>query len=559
MKSAAGGGPFKNATDEDNQRMIYAAMTTYLDDNIKYLTEAWKAKDGGAMWKNTLVLFFSDNGGPLYGTTGGNNFPMRGGKYSEFEGGVRVNAFVSGGLIPTSKRGTISQGLVAIADVYTTLCALAGADPTDHTAAAAGLPAVDGIDFSPMLLDETVEVSDSKRTEIQLMPLSGGDLNGLDAYDVMLAMWTAEQALRGRAAAAYDVYPNATCKNDNSNRIALLAGVNTIEACEANCTALAACLQFQWKRVVAAGKSHKCTLFKTAGPAHVTKNADAYACGCKGTCPGAPPPSPGPGPGPKPPKVPTCWKVDSCGIPKSPNGSMHKGVTNIDCCDMCDKAPNGTCQAAWFIQDPKPGYTEEYSLAKHIAEIERNAYRPNGIVRSGGGGVGSGTTVGTCIFKPRFDVKDQIIAKDGTCFFPSRENPPPVPIIHGTGGLIIGNMKILTGDDISMSIFTGPQYPNVSTPYGKPGAKVQVPGFACSTPLRRACLFNVSADPTEHHDLSAEQPDVVHQMLNLLVNRSRTAYNPDRGVFQEQACIQGKGPWRGFYGPWLELESLPTA
>lgn len=39
------------------------------------------------MWNNTLLWFVSDNGGPIY--AGGNNFPMRGGKYSEFEGGVR--------------------------------------------------------------------------------------------------------------------------------------------------------------------------------------------------------------------------------------------------------------------------------------------------------------------------------------------------------------------------------------------------------------------------------------------------------------------------------------
>ena len=55
-KSKAGGGPFNNATDQDTMRMTYSAMCTYLDDNINALTKAWKAKDGGAMWANTLVL-----------------------------------------------------------------------------------------------------------------------------------------------------------------------------------------------------------------------------------------------------------------------------------------------------------------------------------------------------------------------------------------------------------------------------------------------------------------------------------------------------------------------
>ena len=41
----------------------------------------------------------------------------QGGKYSEFEGGVRVAAFVSGGAIPASKRGLRSEALGSIADV----------------------------------------------------------------------------------------------------------------------------------------------------------------------------------------------------------------------------------------------------------------------------------------------------------------------------------------------------------------------------------------------------------------------------------------------------------
>ena len=44
-----------------------------------------------------------------------NNCPLRGGKYSDFEGGVRVVSFVSGGLIPEKRRGISLNGSMHIA------------------------------------------------------------------------------------------------------------------------------------------------------------------------------------------------------------------------------------------------------------------------------------------------------------------------------------------------------------------------------------------------------------------------------------------------------------
>ena len=63
-------------------------------------------------------VFSSDNGGPVYfgGSAGANNFPMRGGKTSNYQGGIRVNAFASGGLIPSAMRGKKLEGLGAVWD-----------------------------------------------------------------------------------------------------------------------------------------------------------------------------------------------------------------------------------------------------------------------------------------------------------------------------------------------------------------------------------------------------------------------------------------------------------
>ena len=134
-----------------HQRQVYHAMVAFADAAVANVTAALKAKPG--MWENTLVVFSSDNGGWISknGTAGGNNWPLTGGKYNNWEGGIRMNAFASGGFVPAARRGTKHEGLVAVWDWYSTFAALAGVDRTDHRAAAAGLPPVDGFDLTGIL------------------------------------------------------------------------------------------------------------------------------------------------------------------------------------------------------------------------------------------------------------------------------------------------------------------------------------------------------------------------------------------------------------------------
>jgi arylsulfatase B len=154
----------KFAFIDDPRRQFYAAMVNYIDEAIGNVTAALAAK---GMWNDTLLWLWADNGGPIQGNgaDGANNWPLRGGKYSNFQGGVRANCFVSGGAVPAAVRGTPVDGLVSIADVYTTLCGLAGVDPTDDRAAGAGLPPVDGLDVWPLLSGAN---GTSPRTEVPL-------------------------------------------------------------------------------------------------------------------------------------------------------------------------------------------------------------------------------------------------------------------------------------------------------------------------------------------------------------------------------------------------------
>ena len=148
--------------DGMDQRRNYAAMVKYMDDNVGVIVEALKEK---GMWDDLLLIFLSDNGGPIYFLGGANNWPLKGGKMSDWEGGVRVNAFVSGGFVPENVRNTTVDSYVHVADWYTTLCGIAGVDPTDTEAAAVGLPAVDGKDI---WADVIQTASQPTRTQIHL-------------------------------------------------------------------------------------------------------------------------------------------------------------------------------------------------------------------------------------------------------------------------------------------------------------------------------------------------------------------------------------------------------
>ena len=147
---------------EDDTRRKYAAMVYYVDTLIGRVVAALHAKD---MWNDLIWMSASDNGGPVYPGAGGNNHPLRGGKHSNWEGGVRVNAYISGGYLPSSVHGRVAYGLSAICDVYTTFCGIAGVDPTDELAAASGLPPVDGVNLWPWVIGE---VATSPRREVPL-------------------------------------------------------------------------------------------------------------------------------------------------------------------------------------------------------------------------------------------------------------------------------------------------------------------------------------------------------------------------------------------------------
>ena len=61
----------------------------------------------------------------------GLNWPLRGEKHTNWDGGLRAAAFISGGLIPAHLRGTASDVNCHIVDWYPTFSFLAGVSGAD--------------------------------------------------------------------------------------------------------------------------------------------------------------------------------------------------------------------------------------------------------------------------------------------------------------------------------------------------------------------------------------------------------------------------------------------
>lgn len=101
--------------------------------------------------EKTLVLFTSDNGPWLVkGSDGGSALPLRGGKGSTWEGGVRVPAIARWpGKI---EAGSVSDTVAGTIDLLPTFVTLAGGSIPSE-------PVIDGRDISPLLLGKTTEAS----------------------------------------------------------------------------------------------------------------------------------------------------------------------------------------------------------------------------------------------------------------------------------------------------------------------------------------------------------------------------------------------------------------
>ena len=114
------------AINDEDMRKFYLANLNCLDDNIGRVLDVLKAQK---LDENTLIVFVSDNGGsPL---TGAKNAPLSAGKYSLWEGGIRVPMAISWpGQI---EAGKVENNYVSALDILPTIADATGIILTDET------------------------------------------------------------------------------------------------------------------------------------------------------------------------------------------------------------------------------------------------------------------------------------------------------------------------------------------------------------------------------------------------------------------------------------------
>jgi len=135
---------------------VYAAMTAIVDENVGRLLDELEKLH---LAERTVVIFTSDNGGYVNNYRGRkvtDNWPLRSGKGSLWEGGVRVPLMIRWpGVTPA---GAVCDEPVISCDFYPTILEIAGLPGGTEQSAA-----VDGISLVPLLKNPSTHL---KRREL---------------------------------------------------------------------------------------------------------------------------------------------------------------------------------------------------------------------------------------------------------------------------------------------------------------------------------------------------------------------------------------------------------
>jgi arylsulfatase A-like enzyme len=127
--------------EPDRNKRVYYGMIASLDDAVGEILDALKER---GLEDNTMIWFLSDNGGATY-TRATDNYPLKGGKFTNFEGGLNVPMMLQWkGHLPAESQ---FKSPVISMDIFQTTAEISGIElPKDR--------AFDGVNLLPYLLQD---------------------------------------------------------------------------------------------------------------------------------------------------------------------------------------------------------------------------------------------------------------------------------------------------------------------------------------------------------------------------------------------------------------------
>ncbi len=187
----------KRETKISEKRAKLVALIEHMDAGIGQVIEA--LKDAG-VYDNTLILFTSDNGGALH--HGAFNGPLRNGKGSMYEGGLRVPmcAVWSKHIQPGSRCDEVALTM----DLYPTACEAGGAQ-VKHK--------IDGVSLLPLVLGKSKTLP---KRDVFFIRKEGGRYKGKNIYAMRRGEWKLVQNLPGAPLELYHLKSDPLEKKDLS-------------------------------------------------------------------------------------------------------------------------------------------------------------------------------------------------------------------------------------------------------------------------------------------------------------------------------------------------------
>ena len=124
-------------------RALYLGQLDFLDREVGKVLDLIQRL---GLREKTIVIYLADNGGstPIYA----NNGPLRGSKYTLYEGGIRIPLIVS--WPGQFQQGQVRDNVVSAMDLLPTFCRALGLQPP---------PIVDGIDIGPLLRGHNTDLA----------------------------------------------------------------------------------------------------------------------------------------------------------------------------------------------------------------------------------------------------------------------------------------------------------------------------------------------------------------------------------------------------------------